>query len=284
MNHQNPSLPSIGFGTYELGENAEVCIETAIRSGVRLIDTASAYGTEEFVGKAVNAAVEYGIFREDLIVTSKISPEDHAKGYQAACQAIQHSLDSLSLDYIDLYLIHWPIPRFHETDYKELNLQVWTAMEEAVKKGYIKHIGVSNFLPRHLKNLMDNSSIPPAVNQLEIHPFYQQKETVDFCLSHGIAVESWGPFRHGQVFSDSRLQTLAEKHSTTIAQVCLNWLRHRQIIPLFKSSNPSRIEDNFQRFSREEIDFTAEELLLLSSLDTPDGHEDFWSYKRQLAY
>ena len=281
-------MPFIGFGTADLPDTNDKDTITdlifhAIKSGYRLIDTASIYGTEESVGKAVSRACAKieGVTRKDILVSTKLA--NAVRGYEDTLKAFDESLNTLQLDYIDIYLIHWPIPRFHEEDYKELNIESWKAMEQLYKQGKVHAIGVCNFLPRHLEDLISHTSIMPMINQLEIHPWYQQKETVKWCQQHGIIVEAWGPFRHGRLFSADNevLQKMAATHNITVAQFILAWHKFSGIIPLPKSSSKERILSNF---SVPDINFSEEEIALIDSLNDPQGHEDWYNYKRLLNY
>lgn len=184
-------IPGIGYGTYLAPDDTSGTrsILDALEAGYRLIDTASVYGNEKTVGRAVR---ESSIPREEIFITSKVWNTD--QGYESTLSAFDASLNRLETDYLDLYLIHWPIPAGYEKDYKELNRETWKAMERLYKEGQARAIGVSNFLPRHLEALMEQADTIPMVNQLEINPRYHQTEAVAFCREHGILVESWGPW------------------------------------------------------------------------------------------
>lgn len=279
-------LPEVGVGTSELTnklspQEAENLLADFLskNSGLSLIDTAPAYGTEELVGEAIKRAVSEGIPRENILIQTKVSND--MQGYENTLKAFEESLNKLGVDFVDIYLIHWPIPRFHENDYTELNLSTWRAMEYLYKAGKIRAIGVSNFLPHHLENITSNAEIQPMINQLEIHPWYQQAETVEYCQAHNIIVEAWGPFRKGKLFESAEIGRLAEKYQVTPDKISLAWLRRRGIMPIVKSSSIKRMLGNLQI---PQIEFQPDDLKTIAALeDKVNGHEDFWNYKRQLS-
>lgn len=278
-------LPAVGIGTSELTARlspkaAEDLLTDFLlkNDGAALIDTAPTYGTEELVGNAIRRAMSEGIPRENILIETKV-PND-MQGYENTLQAFDESLNKMGVDFVDVLLIHWPIPRFHEHDYKELNLSTWRAMERLHKEGKVRTIGVSNFLPHHLENIMSAAEIQPTINQLEIHPWYQQQETVRFCQDHDILVEAWGPFRKGRLFDSDEIKQLAEKYRVTPDKIALAWLKLRGIMPIVKSSSLERMLGNLQI---PEIDFQPDDLQIIAGLDDKaNGHEDFWNYKRQL--
>jgi len=280
-------LPEVGVGTSELTnklsaqEAEDLLTDFLIKNGkLSLIDTAPVYDTEELVGNAIKRALNEGVPRENILIQTKISND--MQGYEKTLQTFDESVKRLSVDFIDVYLIHWPIPRFHENDYKDLNLSTWRAMERLYKEGKVRAIGVSNFLPRHLENIMSNSEIQPMVNQLEIHPWYQQCETVEFCQAHNILVEAWGPFRKGKLFESEEIRQLAEKYNTTADKISLAWIKQREILPIVKSSSIGRMLGNLQI---PQINFQPDDLEIIAKLeDKENGHEDMWNYKRQLNY
>lgn len=208
-------MPVIGYGTYLAPDDTAGArsILDALEAGYRLIDTASVYGNEKTVGRAVR---ESSVPREKIFITSKVWNTD--QGYDTTLAAFDASLNRLGMDYLDLYLIHWPIPAGYEEDYRKLNRETWKAMERLYKEGQVKAIGVSNFLPHHLEALMEEADIMPMVNQLEINPRYHQTETVAFCREHGILVESWGPLARGGVLEEPVLRRIADKHKKSVAR------------------------------------------------------------------
>ena len=212
-------MPILGFGVYQINdaEECERSVYEALQAGYRLIDTASAYGNEEAVGNAIKKS---GAAREELFVTTKLWIQD--AGYESAKQAFEKSLQKLRLDYLDLYLIHQPFGDVYAS---------WRAMEELYREGRIKAIGVSNFQPDRLMDLMIHNEVVPAVNQIETHPFCQQIETQKFLQENNVQIESWGPFAEGRnnIFGNELLLSLAGKYRKTVAQIILRWLTQRGI-------------------------------------------------------
>lgn len=274
------SIPSIGYGTYQL-DNAEDQIYKAIELGYRHIDSAAVYKNEELVGLALRKAIfeEKLVKREELFVTSKLADED--QGYSSALKAFDRTINNLQLDYLDLYLIHWPVPRGKEACYKELNGETWKAFEELYAAGKVKAIGVSNFLIRHIEQLKENSNRIPMVNQLELHPKLQQKNLVSYCNDNHILVEGWGPFRHGKIFEIAALQEIALRYKVTVAQLCIKWSLQRGIIPISKTSNAKRMLENQEVFN---FRIAETDMKMIEELDTDTCYEDYWSYKRQQQY
>lgn len=244
------SIPCLGFGTWKTpAEEAARSVAEALRVGYRHIDTATAYGNEGGVGQAIS---ESGIPREEIFLTSKLwNPH---QGYQSTLDAFARTLEALRTDYLDLYLIHWPHDPKYFDNWEEMNLETWRAFEELYESGAIKAIGVSNFRPRHLENIMKHAKIMPMVDQVEIHPGMPQDELIAFCREHNMVVEGWSPLSTGRIFSVPEVQEIAQKYGKSIAQVCLRWSVQRGVIPLPKSVTPARILENSQVF-----DFELEE-------------------------
>jgi 2,5-diketo-D-gluconate reductase A len=241
-------MPILGFGVYQV-TNAEVCERSvceALRTGYRLIDTAAAYLNEDAVGKAIKRS---GVTRDELFVTTKLWIQD--AGYESAKAAFEKSLRRLQLDYLDLYLIHQPFGDIYGS---------WRAMEELYREGRIRAIGVSNFQPDRVMDLIMHNKVIPAVDQIETHPFCQQIETQKFLKESNVQIESWGPFAEGKnnIFKKELLLSLAKKHGKTVAQVILRWLIQREVVVIPKSVHKERIVENFNVFdfelSREDID------------------------------
>ena len=278
-------LPRVGLGTAELLERRtaseiEELIVEACKNGCKLFDTAPVYGSEEVIGRGLAKAIANNVIdREDVIISTKLSNE--AQGYHSTLQAFEDSRECLGVEYIDVYLIHWPIPKGHEEDYRELNVSSWKAMEELYQQGKVKAIGVCNFLPRHIENILRHADIPPMVNQLEIHPWYQQTETVRWCQEHDILVEAWGPLNHGAVMQSRKLEEMAHKYYVSPAQLVLAWLTQRNILPIPKASSIKRICENQEI---PPIVFEEEDRIILHSMDSVDGHAAYWNYKRQLNF
>ncbi len=236
-------IPEIGFGTYKStdGSGYEVILD-AIKAGYRSLDTAQLYENEEEVGRAVK---ESGIPREEFFLTSKLNR--NLLGYDSAKAEFEKTLKRLGTDYLDLYLLHWPRADYGKVgfeDWKELDAESWRALEELQKEGKIRSIGVSNFLPHHLENLLEHASVVPAVNQLELHPGYMQTVACDYCRNHGIALEAWSPIGRGRLKEDVILKELAEKYKVSIPHLCLVFLHQEGIIILPKSSNFERMKEN----------------------------------------
>lgn len=245
-------IPVIGFGTWQAedGEIAKHSVATALEAGYTHIDTAKIYGNESSVGQAIK---ESGIPREDLFITTKLWNTDHS--YEKAKEAIDQSLSTLGLDYLDLYLIHWPNPVAFRDNWEEANAQSWLAMEEAVSEGKIKSIGVSNFLIHHLQALDKTAKIKPVVNQLYLNPSDQQKEIVDYCHKNNILLEVYSPLGTGEIFKISELEDIAETYNKTVAQVVLRWSLQKGFLPLPKSVTPNRIKENIDIFDFELSEF-----------------------------
>lgn len=240
------SIPAIGFGTFRAGqENGADVIGEAIRAGYRHIDTAAYYRTEGAVGQAVAAS---GIDRSEFFITTKVWKED--LGYDRTMAAAEDSLKTLGMDYVDLLLIHWPRPDAETPNWRELDRGSWRALEELYRAGKARAIGVSNFKPHHLENLLDVCEIAPMADQIEFHPGWIQPETTAFCQAHNIVVEAWSPMGRGRLSQEPLLLELAEKYGVSWVQICLKFAVQRDVIPLPKSANPQRMRQNL------ELDFT----------------------------
>lgn len=258
-------MPMVGFGVFQIhdAKTTQTVVEEAIKTGYRLIDTAQVYGNEEAVGKAIKAS---GVPREELFITTKLWISDIS--YEAAKDAFNESLRKLDLDYVDLYLLHQPFGDI---------FGAWRALEELYKEGKIKAIGVSNFKPDQLANIVAFNEVTPAVNQIELHVFNQKEDEQAYMLSKGVQTESWGAFAEGQfdVFNNPVLKEIAEKYSKTTAQVMLRWQLQRGIVSLSKSANPERVRQNFDIF---DFELSAEDMDKIATLNTnttvfSDHHE-----------
>ncbi|HJH56226.1 aldo/keto reductase [Brachyspira hyodysenteriae] len=237
-------IPCIGFGTWQTpdGETAINSVIEAIKSGYKHIDTAAVYGNEKSIGKAIK---ESGINRNELFVTSKVWNKD--RGYKTTLAAFEKTLNDLQLDYLDLYLIHWPASVNKFNDWDNINLETWKAMTELYKAGKIKSIGVSNFMPHHLKSLME-TEIKPMVNQIEFHPGFMQEETFKYCNDNNILVEAWSPLGTGKMLNNETLKSIASKYNKSAAQLCIRWCLQNNTLPLPKSVTASRIKENTEIF------------------------------------
>ena len=273
----NIEIPILGYGTYKTAADEEglQMIKDAIKAGYRHIDTAQGYKNEHLVGQAIR---ESGIPRNQFFVTTKVWNDN--QGYDKTKESIEESLNKLNIDYIDLLLIHWPIPQGKNDEWKKLNQETWKAMEEYYDAGLIKAIGVSNFLEHHLNNLLESARIMPMVNQLEIHPYYQQQSTVKFCQDKGIIVESWRPLMRGKAFKDPKLIELAQRNNISVAQLCIRYCLDRNIVTLQKSSKFERMIDNARVFGYHLDEYTMNEI---AKLDTdwcytfhPDRNEEWF--------
>lgn len=260
-------IPVIGFGTWKAkdGEEAYQAVLTALEAGYRHIDTAAIYKNEESVGRAIK---DSGVAREELFITTKLWNDN--KTYEETKTALQQSLQRLDLDYIDLYLIHWPNPKplRENNQWKKRNAEVWRAMEDLYKEGKIKAIGVSNFLVHHLEALLETARIVPAVNQIRLAPGVYQAEVVDYCQEKGILLEAWGPFGQGELFDNKQIKEIADKKGKTVAQLVLAWSLQEGFLPLPKSVTPTRIISNLDCF---DIVLSQQELTVLKNITGLEG-------------
>lgn len=261
-------IPAAGFGTWQSEpEKTAASVCKAIECGFRHIDTAALYGNEAEVGDGVRLGLEKtGLSREDIFITTKVWNTD--RGYGRTLRAFEKSLKALKLDYVDLYLIHWPAVASQYQCWKELNNETWKAMEKLVDEGLVRSIGVSNFLPHHLEPLMESARIMPAVNQIEYHPGWTQKASVEFCRRNGIVLEAWSPLANGDALRCPELIDIASKYNRSVSQVVLNWVSACGIIPLSKSVTPSRIEENAHSF---DFELSQEDINAISALTGVGG-------------
>ncbi len=251
-------MPYLGLGVWETRDGAEVinAVRVALETGYRHIDTAAIYGNEAGVGEGIR---ESGVPREEVFLVSKVWNSD--QGYDSAIKAFEASLERLGTDYLDLYLIHWPVKgKYRET---------WRALETLYNEKRVKAIGVSNFLSHHLEDLLDQASIVPMVNQMEFHPYLVQKDLLGFCKEKGIQYEAWSPLMQGNVFEVELLKELAKKYQKSIAQIVLRWDLQKGVITIPKSSKRNRIAENASIF-----DFSLSEDDI-SRLDKLDRHQRF---------
>lgn len=253
-------IPCIGFGTWQTPDG-DVCVSSvlsAIEAGYRHIDTAQGYGNEESVGLAVKKS---GIDRKDLFITSKLTNSEH--GYERTLAAFEETMKKLDMDYLDLYLIHWPNPIAFRDHWQEANAGTWKAFEELYKAGRIRAIGISNFRPHHIEELMKTATVAPMVKQIRLCPGETQDEVVDYCRSHNIQLEAYSPLGVGKIFEVPEMKALAEKYGKSIAQICIRWSLQRGYLPLPKSVTPSRIKENTQVF---DFELEAADVQLIADL------------------
>ncbi len=261
------AIPAIGFGTFDSeGEEVYNAVLAALKAGYRHIDTAAYYGNEESIGRAIR---DSGIPREELFITTKLWNDAH--GYEEAKAALRTSLDKLQLDYLDLYLIHWPNPVNLRDRWQTANADTWRAMEEMVAEGLIKTIGVSNFLVHHLEELLKTAKIVPAVNQLRLAPGVYQEEIVDYCRAKDIVLEAWSPLGRGELFTHPTMLALAEKYGKTVAQIALAWSWANGFLPLPKSVTESRIIENLDF---QEIELSVEDIAAITAIEGVTGAYD----------
>lgn len=255
--HNGVKMPWFGIGVFKVEEGPELvhAVKTAIKHGYRSVDTAAIYENEEGVGQGIREGMkDAGISREDLFVTSKVWNTD--LGYESAIAAYETSLKKLGLEYLDLYLIHWPV----EGKYKD----AWRALETLYKEGRVKAIGVSNFQIHHLEDLMKEAEVKPMVNQVEYHPRLTQKELQSFCQEHGIQLEAWSPLMQGQLLDHQVLKEIANKYGKSIAQVILRWDLQNGVITIPKSTKEHRIIENATVF---DFELTDEDLKRINELN-----------------
>ncbi|WP_075980384.1 aldo/keto reductase [Bacillus massilinigeriensis] len=248
-------MPQLGFGVWQVeDEKATPAVAKALEVGYRSIDTAMIYQNEKGVGKAIK---ESGIPREELFITTKVWNSD--QGFDNTIRAYEESLERLGLDYVDLYLIHWPTPQFDEY------VDTYKALEKLYRDGRVKAIGVCNFEIEHLERILKECEVKPVVNQIECHPHLAQNELKEFCAKHDIFVEAWSPLEQGgEVLKDEVIKKIAASHGKTTAQVVLRWHLQNNTIVIPKSVTPSRIEENFQVF---DFDLTADEMGEINQLN-----------------
>ncbi|WP_347861647.1 aldo/keto reductase [Salimicrobium sp. PL1-032A] len=254
--HKNVKMPQLGFGVWQVEtEDAEPAVAKALETGYRSIDTAAIYGNERQVGHAI---ANSGIPREDLFITTKVWNAD--QGYENTMKAFEESLSKLGLDYVDLYLIHWPTPEYDEY------VETYKAMEQLQKDGKVRAIGVCNFDIEHLERLMEECDVKPAINQVECHPYLAQKDLKEFCDKNGILMEAWSPLMQGgEVLKDPVVQQIAKHRGKTGAQVIIRWHLQNDRVVIPKSITPERIEENFDVF---DFELTADDMEKLNGLDS----------------
>ena len=263
------SIPRLGLGVYQSGRGraTEDAVSWALEAGYRHVDTASMYGNETEVGAALKRVFATGLARrEDVFATTKLWNSDH--GYDEALRAFDASLRRLGLDQIDLFLLHWPVP--------DRRLHSWRALERITSEGHCRAIGVSNYMVHHLEELLSHSKIPPAVNQIELHPWCQQRDVVAFCKAHGIAVVAYSPLTKAVRLRDSRLAIVARESRRTPAQVLLRWSLQKGFVTIPKSAKREQIIENAAIF---DFSLSAEQMATLDSFN--EEHHVTWDPRRE---
>jgi len=260
-------IPCVGYGTWQTApEVAAECVKIALQAGYRHIDTASAYGNEEAVGAGIKAS---GVDRKEIFLTTKHWITE--RGYSKTAAAVDASLKALGTDYLDLYLVHWPCTAKTSENWKEINAATWRGFEDAYKAGKIRAIGVSNYLPEHILALEETCGIKPMVNQIEVHPGYDQPALVDWCQKHGMVVEAWSPLGCGAVLKDETVNRIAAAHGISAAKICVRYCLQKGVLPMPKSTHAERIAEN-----KEVFDFALSdaEMLALETMP-PAGYSTF---------
>ena len=252
-------IPCVGFGTWQIeGSSAELAAAEAIRAGYRHIDTASAYGNEEFIGSGIKRS---GIARDELFLTTKLW--NNIRTYDEAIAACEQSLSLLGTDYLDLLLIHWPNPLKFRACWKERNAELWRAMEALCRDGKVRAIGVSNFCARHLDALMETAEISPCVDQIRLCPGDVDEETISACTSKGILIEGYSVLGTGKALSSEPLAKIAERYGVNIPQLCIRWCLQNGFVPLARSVSPEHIKQNLDVFG---FDIEPSDMVALSEM------------------
>ncbi len=238
-------VPCVGFGTWKMPQEiAQNAVKCAVNSGYRHIDTAAAYQNEEYVGKGIK---DSGIARDEIFLVSKLPNDDH--GYENAIKSCENSLKKLGVDYLDSYLIHWPVLDSNVDRLEEDLCDTWRAFERLYNEGKLRSIGTSNFLPEHIEIIKRNFSTYPMINQVQMHPQNPQEELIEYCRQNKILPEAWSPLIQGQAFKRELLINTAKKYGVSVAQLCVRFIVQKGAVPLPKSSNPERIKNNADVFS-----------------------------------
>jgi len=258
-------IPSLGFGSWQSPEGAvtEEAIRLALVNGYRHIDAAAIYGNEVSVGKGIKASK---VDRKDIFITSKLWNDEH--GYESTMKAFEKTISDLQVDYLDLYLIHWPNPKKFRDCYVEKNIETWRAFEQLYKDGKVKAIGVSNFFPHHIEEMLPSIEIMPMVNQIEFHPSCLKIDTIEYCKKNNIVVEGYSPLANGKVFKVVELKAIAEKYNKKVSQLVIRWCLQKDVLPLPKSVTPERIKENLEVF---DFEISEEDMKFIDNITTCEG-------------
>ena len=258
------TIPPIGLGTWQLSVgDATLAIQTAVECGYRLIDTAASYGNEVAIKRALRECVNR---RDEIFISGKLW--NTKRRYDDAITACKQSLKRLGLEYVDLYLIHWPAsPAIYE-GWRDVNAECWRAMEQLKRDGLAREIGVCNYLPHHLDELMKTATVMPVVNQIELHPGFKNTETLSYCREQGIVVEAWSPLGEGKLLANEILVQIAMCYNKTPAQICLRWCFQHDTVPLPKSANPEHIRRNIDVF---DFELSGEDMAAIDAMPFSGG-------------
>lgn len=275
-------IPVIGFGTFGLkDEEMMEVIRNAIIIGFRLFDTAYEYGNEKSFGNAINKCISEGLVkREDLFIQTKFYPES-PYGYEDVYKQFESSIEKLGIKYVDAYLIHKPVPWHSELNYAVQNREVWKAFAELKKGGKIKHLGVSNFLERHIEFLEADKDCIPEINQIEIHPLFHQRGLSEWCRINGILVEGWSPLARGRALNNNYISKLSKKYYKTPAQICLAWQIQMGTVPITSANTKEWIQSSYDSI---QLKIDHEDIQGFLELNSDDLHQDLWLYKRREMY
>lgn len=258
-------IPSLGYGCWKAPQDQMTIdgVAMAIEYGFRHIDGAAAYLNEEFVGEGIKIS---GVDRKELFLTSKLRNPEH--GYYSTLKAFEKTINEMKVDYLDLYLIHWPVPVDFKDNYIEKNIETWKAFEKLYKVNKVRSIGISNFMPHHIDELMSETEIKPMVNQIEFHPSFMQTDLINYCRKFGMVIEGYSPLANGRVFKVQELNAIAEKYDKTVAQICIRWALQHDIVTLTKSVTPERIKSNLQVF---DFEISDDDMNFINSITTCEG-------------
>ena len=263
------SIPCIGLGTWQNNDEKSVSdtILEVLNIGYRHIDTAAVYNNEKFIGNALSKA---GVDRKDLFITSKVWNTE--RGYCKTIKSFEQTLNDLQIDYLDLYLVHWPASPNRYDNWAELNASTWHALEDLYKSKKVRAIGVSNFWIHHLEPLLKIANIAPMVNQIECHPGYRQSYVVDYCKAHNILIEAWSPLGRGEMLAVPQLAQMADKYGVTIAQICIKWCLQNGVLPLPKSTKPERLKENV---NIDDFTISDEDMLVINNMQLESSSGQF---------